>query len=438
MSVSVAGTTCIWKKNFKMDQFVMDQLSTGLSKFARRTPSVSCRVDSGDTPFARGLLLAGAALLTCLGGCASGSGWLPSAGPNGEKIEEMQRGDANRKIALLEIDEAAVRRVAAAQKQSLFSETMVASPSAGYAVGAGDVVEVSIWEAPPAALFGASALDPRTGPATSRSISFPEQMVNSTGTISVPFAGQIRASGRSPQQIEADIARQLKGKANQPQVLLRVLHNNTSNVTVVGEVTTSLRMPLTARRERLLDALAAAGGVRQPVSKMTLQLTRGSLVRALPLETIIRDPNENVVLQPGDVITSLFQPLSFTVLGATGKNEEINFEARGISLAQALGRAGGLQDARADAQGVFIFRFESPAALGEVATPARMTPEGKVPVIYRANLKDPSTFFVAQDFQIQNRDVLYVSNAPAADLQKFLNIVLSVAYPVLNVINMTR
>jgi polysaccharide export outer membrane protein len=45
-------------------------------------------------------------------------------------------------------------------------------------------------------------------------------------------------------------------------------------------------------------------------------------------------------LQAGDVITSLFQPLHGT--WATGKNEELNFEAQGISLAQALARAGGL------------------------------------------------------------------------------------------------
>jgi polysaccharide export outer membrane protein len=214
-----------------------------------------------------------------------------------------------------------------------------------------------------------------------------------------------------------------------------VIRNNTANVTVVGEVTTSARMPLTARGERLLDALAAAGGVRQPVNKTTLQVTRGDQVQALPLDTIIRDPKQNIVLRPGDVVTALFQPLSFTVLGATGKNEELNFEAQGISLAQALARAGGLQDARADAQGVFIFRFESPGALDLAGQTPTMTPEGKIPVIYRVNLKDPATFFVAQSFPIHHKDVLYVANAPAAELQKFLNIVVSVVYPVVNVGN---
>jgi polysaccharide export outer membrane protein len=187
-------------------------------------------------------------------------------------------------------------------------------------------------------------------------------------------------------------------------------------------------MPLTARGERLLDALATSGGVRQPVNKMTLQLTRGSTVQSLPLQTIIQDPKQNILLQPGDVITALYQPLSFTVLGATGKNEEINFETQGISLAQALARSGGLNDARADARGVFIFRFEDAQALDRTIS-AAITPEGKVPVIYQVDLRDPGSFFVAQSFPVQNGDVLYVSNAPAAELQKFMNIVVSAFYP---------
>ena len=233
------------------------------------------------------------------------------------------------------------------------------------------------------------------------------------------------------------ITSKLKGKANQPQVLVRVLRNATNNVTVVGEVTNSLRMPLTAAGERLLDALAAAGGVRQPVGKMTLQVTRGNVVRALPLDLIITDPLQNIVLLPGDVVTALHQPFSLTVLGATGKNEEINFEAQGITLAQALGRAGGLQDQRASASGVFIFRFENPAAVVPVPG-ARTTSDGRVPVVYKVDLKDPAMFFVAQDFPMRNKDVLYVSNSPAAELQKFLNIVSSVVVPAVTVRNLNQ
>lgn len=390
------------------------------------------RFDLGRTP---AFLVCGLAAVL-LSGCASG--WLPGVGPSTQEVVAPQNPRAS-SIQVVEITDAVARRVLASQKQVLFSEIFApASSGSAYVIGAGDVLEVSLWEAPPAALFGSGSLDVRSGPATSRPTSLPEQMVNSDGFINVPFAGSVVAAGRNPQQIEADIVARLKGKANQPQALVRVIRNNTANVTVVGEFANSTRMPLTARGERLLDAVAAAGGTRQPVNKMTLQITRGTQVQALPLDTIIRDPRQNLVLQPGDVITSLFQPNSITVLGATGKNEEINFEAQGISLAQALARAGGLQDARADAQGVFIFRLETPLALGLDPATTPTTPEGRVPVVYRVNLLDATSFLVAQDFPMRNRDLVYVANAPAAELQKFLNLVSSVIIPAVTLGNLNN
>lgn len=384
-----------------------------------------------------GLWAAGLAYLLALSGCATYPAWLPMSGPSRQQVAEVSRARPDLPIQVVELTDAVARRLLANQKRALFSDTLVSKASAEYGVGPGDVVEVSIWEAPPAALFGATVLDPRAGAATTRVTTFPEQMISKEGTINVPFAGAVPAAGKSLRQIESEIVRRLTGKAHQPQVMVRVIRNATLNVTVVGEVTSSTRMPLTARGERLLDALAAAGGVRQPVGKMTLQITRDDQVQSLALETIIRDPRQNIVLVPGDVITALFQPLSFTVLGATNKNEEISFEAQGITLAQALARAGGLQDARADARAVFIFRLEDNRAL-DWRVPPPTTPEGKVPVIYTVNLLDPASFFVAQSFPVDNKDVLYVSNAPAAELQKFMNILYSGIYSVSTVRTLGR
>jgi polysaccharide export outer membrane protein len=370
-------------------------------------------------------------------GCAQ----LPGTGPSADEILQSgnQGGSNTASIQIVDVDEAITRQLLAQRTQRLFSETLGNDPGEPLQVGAGDVLEVSIWEAVPATLFGSGGQpDVRGITNTSRATTLPEQVVSRAGNISIPFVGAIKSSNRSLQQIEVEIADRLKGKANQPQVLVRVVRNASSNVTVVGEVSNSTRMPLTPRGERLLDALAAAGGVRQPVNKTTIQVTRGSSVQALPLEAVIRDPRQNIPLQPGDVITALFQPLSFTALGATGKNEEINFEAQGITLAQALARSGGLVDSRSSPLGVFIFRFESQSALKWPKLPAGTTPEGQVPVVYRMDLKDPRSFFVMQSFPIQNRDILYVSNAPMAELQKFLNVVFSVTYPVLSAIQVTK
>jgi polysaccharide export outer membrane protein len=370
-------------------------------------------------------------------GCVSSPAWVASSGPDSKQINNVNSTNENTGIQIKDVDDKLARQLLSHEKQKTFSELYKAPEKSSYVIGAGDVLEVSIWEAPPATLFGSTGMDSSTKSISgaSRNTSFPEQMVSSEGTISIPFAGQIDAAGKTPSQIEAQITKRLKDKANQPQVLVRITRNTTANVTVVGEVASSARVPLTARGERLLDVLASAGGVKQPVNKTTLQITRGDQVNSMPMEKIIRDPKQNIRLMPGDVVTAMYQPLSFTVLGATGKNEEQNFEAQGITLAQALARSGGLQDARADAQGVFIFRFEDPDAVDWINKP-QLTPDGKVPVIYRVDLKNPATFFVAQSFPMKNKDVMYVSNAPAAELQKFLNILTSVVYTVATPVNL--
>ena len=368
------------------------------------------------------------ALALSLAGCASYPGWLPSAGPSVEQVQAPPGVELG--IQVTDVTAQLAQSLAVQGTRVSFARQWGSAAQPGFALGAGDVIEVSIWEAPPASLFGVTALDLRSGAATARVSVLPEQMVGADGNIQVPFVGAIKAAGRSTAQVQADIVKGLQGKANQPQVVVRVLRNTTSNVTVVGEVATSVRMPLTAKGERLLDALAASGGVRQPVGKMSLQLTRGTQVLSLPLDIIIADPAQNVYLQPGDVVTAIHQPFSLTVLGATGANREMEFEAQGITLAQALGRAGGLQDQRADARGVFVFRFEDPALVPGSKPNAPKNAQGKVPVVYRVDLKDPASFFAAQDFPMRHKDVVYVANAPAAELQKFLSIVGSVVAPV--------
>ncbi|MFL6628819.1 MAG: polysaccharide biosynthesis/export family protein [Burkholderiaceae bacterium] len=371
---------------------------------------------------------------------ATGCAQIPTSGPSSREVESAADAPPPTLpgIQLIDVDDKVARALARShlQQQHLFSKVLGDEWPPGDVIGNGDTLNLTLWEAPPATLFG-GLVDPREA-SSARSVLIPPQMVDSSGNVSVPFAGMIHVSGLTTRAAEEEIVRRLKSKANQPEAVVGIAHNASSNVTVVGEVNTSLRLPLTAGRERVLDAIAAAGGVRNPINKMTIQVSRGGSTVAMSLESLIRDPKQNVPLHPGDVVTAMFQPLSFTVLGATGKNDELPFEAQGITLAQAVARAGGLMDSRANAQGVYIFRFEDQGALDWPRKPVQATQDGRVPVIYRIDLHNAASLFVMQNFAIDNRDLLYVSNAPIAEAQKFLQTVLSVAYPVFDVINLTR
>jgi polysaccharide export outer membrane protein len=364
----------------------------------------------------------------CLSGCATYPEWLPASGASREQVQETRDTGRIEGIELVDVNDALVKRLAANKKPEQFASVFPSAASNNYLIGPGDVLEVTIWEAPPAMLFSGVAPAAGITANSSNSVTLPSQMVAADGTIAIPFVNRVVVKGRTTEQIEASIVSHLKGKANQPQVLVRVAKNNASNITIVGEVNTSAMMPLTPKGERLLDGIAFAGGLKQPVSRMAVQLSRGDVTATMPLDSVIRDPRQNVMLKPGDVVTALFQPLSFSVLGATGKNDEIPFEAQGISLAQALARSGGLNDSRADARGVFVFRFEDAKLFDGKEQPVKST-NGTVPVVYEIDLRDPAAFFLTQNFPIQNHDVIYVTNSPGAEFKKFLSFIVMVASP---------
>jgi polysaccharide export outer membrane protein len=373
-------------------------------------------------------------LLPTLQGCA---GFFASAGASRSQVVSASSEETpNPLIQVVQVTPAVARQVTAFDRSMRFPQ-IAPQTAPENVIGPGDTIEVIVFEAPPAILFRNSSSSSFLGtvtPTGTSTTALPIQVVNKKGEILFPFVGNILVAGKTPAQVEALIVDKLRGKANQPQVIVRIASNVSSTVTVVGEVGLSVRMPLTPKGEKILDAIAAAGGVKQPVNKSTIQLTRNGQMQSLPMEVIIRDPKQNITLQPNDVITAYFQPLSFTVLGATGTNSEITFEAQGITLAQAMGRVGGLNDGRADSKGFFIFRYENPS-LPVLKPNSPVTEDNQVPVIYQFDLNDPATFFMAQQFPMKNKDLIYVATASSVELMKFLAIVTSVLSPAVAVNN---
>ena len=320
--------------------------------------------------------------------------------------------------------------LAPSDRRDVFAQDLGGAEPVGTTVGIGDTIEVTIWEASPPALFGVPSLDPSSGSIVegSRPNTLPGFLVGPSGTITVPFAGDVPVAGRTTHEIEQEIVRRLQRRAHLPQAIVRISRNVAATATVLGDVKQPGYIPLTPHGERVLDALSATGGTNQPLDHMTIQLTRGPIVRRMAAEDIIADPRNNVVLKAGDVITALYQPYSFTVLGAAGKNDEVHFEANGITLSQALGRVGGLRSDTADAAGVFIFRWQKPAGSAVDPTSAPSGPGD--PVVYRINLQQPQTYLLAQKFEMRDGDILYVASSRTSEFQRFLGILSSSILPI--------
>lgn len=356
-----------------------------------------------------------------LAGCES----LPRSGPSTSEIVEGARPSraGGTRFALIDIDAnvvAAMERWHAVSLQGSFGQQR---PVATQQIGIGDFVQVVIWEAAAGGLFSSPASD-RISP-SSRSAVIPEQAVGPDGAITMPYAGRVRVAGRTPEQVEAEIVRQLGDKAIEPQALVTVTKNVANTVTVIGEVTTGARVPLTTRGDRVLDVVATAGGIRTPAHETFVALLREGKSVRIPMQAILKDPAENVYVRAGDVVSVAREQQTFTAAGATGGNAVVPFDAIGITLDQAIARAGGINDNRADPTGVFVIRYEQPGDYGQLGLPRPLPgTTGDVPVIYRLNMRDPNGFFLSRRFPVRNKDILFVSNASSLELQKMMAILL--------------
>ncbi len=288
---------------------------------------------------------------------------------------------------------------------------------------------MTIWEAADGGLFSASLSD-RTISAGSRTATLPEQVVARDGTIRVPYAGRLYVAGLRPSEIEQAIVQALTGKAIEPQAVVTIPKNLSNTVTVTGEVTNGARIPISTKGDRILDVVASAGGIRVPAHETFIRLTRGRTTANVAFNAILADSHENVYVKPRDVITVVRYPQTFTAFGGTGRNASVPFDAAGISLEEALAKAGGLLDYRADPAGVFLLRFEPPTYVTEMLPGRPLPSDGNlIPVVYRLNLRDANSFFLARAFPVKDKDILYVANAPSDPVQKFLGLVGAVTAP---------
>lgn len=102
-------------------------------------------------------MLAGALLVSCAE--------FPTGGPSRRDIDDATSREDPRGLQIVDVDDAVARRLLAQRRQRSFAETLGQEPNQAGTIGAGDAVEVTIWEAPPATLFGAAA-EPRSGVST--------------------------------------------------------------------------------------------------------------------------------------------------------------------------------------------------------------------------------------------------------------------------------
>ena len=291
--------------------------------------------------------------------------------------------------------------------------------------GIGDVVSVTIFEAAAGGLFIPSEAGVRPG----NFVALPNQPIDTKGFISVPYAGLVPAAGKTPAQVQQEVVDRIRNRAIEPQVVVALVTQNTSLITVIGEVNTAFtpsgRIPAQPAGEHLLDVITRAGGLRDQGQDTWVVLERHGKRAAVPFGSIAFEPGNNIWAWPGDTIYLYKEPQTFLAFGASGQQGEFQFSAGPqssawrMTLVEGVATAGGLLDLQADPGSVFLYRREPRELAERLGVDCSKMDGPTVPVVYSMNLADPSGYFLATRLQMHNKDVIFAANAQEVEVTKF-------------------
>lgn len=361
-------------------------------------------------------------LLAGLAGCAT----LPTSGPTRKQIEKSAADPtAPLPISLVELSAMADIPSAPVGVPPLALQNQ-AAPVRTDLVGPGDILDVNIYEAG-VSLFssaGAAAAEKGSGVTVNagvRAQKLPPTRVDDDGNIVVPYAGRLHVAGLTVGEVEFMIRRSLQRVSQNPQIIVTLSQAITNTVIVGGEVARPGRLPLQTNRETLSDVVALAGGYRGNVRDLILRVVRGGENIDLRFDDLVDRPALDGRAQPGDRLMLISAPRSFSVLGASGRVEQLAFNRSRISLTEAIATAGGVNPNFGDPAAIFVFRYVPDGEGGEK------------PVVYHLNMMKTGAYFLGQRFAMHDRDVIYFGSAAANQPGKLFQLISQLFTPFITV-----
>lgn len=346
------------------------------------------------------------ALASILGACT-----LPRAGPTKNEIfagSVQQEGDA----FVVEVNDRVTRATAVVPALGFSDAFKNAARLTTDVIRPGDVLGLTIWENVDDGLLA--------GQATNFTI-LEEVQVDSAGFIFVPYAGRLRASGNTPQQLREVITAKLEDQTPDPQVEVRRMAGDGATVSLVGAVGAQGVYPIERPTRTLAAMLAQAGGVTIQPEIAQVTVIRGNESGQIWFQDLFDNPRLDIALRGGDRILVEEDQRAFTALGATSTQARVSFESHNLSALEAIAQVGGLISVASDPTGVFIFRNESAEIAGQVL--GRTDLQGAQRMIYVLDLTKPNGLFIARDFVIRDDDTLYVTEAPYAQWTKAISLI---------------
>ena len=274
----------------------------------------------------------------------------------------------------------------------------------GYLVGAGDVLNITVWDHPELTI-------PQGGQRTPTEAG---NVVHADGTIFYPYVGKISVVGKHVTEIRSLITRNLSRYVENPQVDVSVAAFRSQRVFVSGAVKAPNTIPVTNLPMTLLDALNACGGMATDADwrSVTLTSTRAgvSIKEIIDLSALYQEGllNHNRLLRSNDVLhVPRNDALKVFVMGDVVKAGTQRIDRSGLTLAEALNNVGGINEATADASGIFVLRANE--------VPSKMVD------VYQLDASMGPMLILSTQFRLKPMDIVYVTSAPIARWNKVLS-----------------
>jgi polysaccharide export outer membrane protein len=384
------------------------------------------KTEQAHSDFGISRILAVAAISMSLAGCA---GFIPLDAPDAVSTQTnaalVTEPTAPLAYALLPVNPAVLQATNGFTDSAglIFSRL----PGGNYrdvTIGVGDIVTVTVYEAQAGGLFIPREAGVRPG----NFVDIPRQQVDQSGNINIPYAGSIKVSGLTPRAVSNIIRERLKDRAIDPQAVVSVAEQRGNQISVLGEVNSPQRFPIDPGGIRLMGAIARAGGPKYPSYESTITVKREGRTYNESMSSVVHNPNEDVLLAPGDVVFLTRIPRVYMAFGSTPSpgsiggtnNRRFTFENDNMSLAEALAKAGGLDGVRADSKSIYVYRFEPKPLLERIGVNVSQFPTKTIPAVYKFDMSKPDGWFQADTFRMRDHDVISVAESPSTEFIKVM------------------
>ncbi|SDF15832.1 polysaccharide biosynthesis/export family protein [Limimaricola pyoseonensis] len=276
-------------------------------------------------------------------------------------------------------------------------------------IAPGDVIKVTIWSTEENGLL--------TGPGQRFAV-LPEIRVGSAGTVFLPYVGDLKISGMSPETARARIEAEYVTVTPSAQVQLEFAEGRQNTVSLVSGVARPGSYPLPDRDFTVMNLIAEGGGVPPALNNPQIRLVRGERIFGTSVERLLDTPRLDTTLVGGDKIHVEADDRTFLSLGAAGRESLHPFPEDHVTALEALSIIGGVNDARADPGGVLILRRYPAGQVG----PGPGAPDHER-VVFTIDLTSADGLFSAGAFEIRPGDLVYATESPVTTARTIFGLI---------------